>query len=853
MGEVWRATDTKLNREVAIKVISASFAEDAGRLTRFTREAQVLASLNHPNIAAIYGVEERALVMELVEGPTLAERVAQGPIPLDEAIPIARQTAEALEYAHERGIVHRDLKPANIKLTLDGRVKVLDFGLAKALGSESSQQSGSTVTIGATQIGMIMGTPAYMSPEQAKGKPVDQRTDIWAFGVVLWEMLTGRPLFDGEAVTEILAQVLTQEPDWSQAPPRFEKLLRSCLRKDPRQRLRSIGDWELLLQDAPIPPPAGRRPSARLAWALTAILAAAAAWGWLRRPPQAAAPSYSLDIVPPEGASFYLDVSSGMHAISPDGQTLAFIATSKGTRHIWLRPLDVPTARPLPGTELADGLFWSPEGRRLGFTAGNSIKVVDILTGTIKNLCDSDNRIRGASWNAAGTIIFGAASSPIMRVSEDGGTPVLATVLAPGREVTHWFPQFLPDGKRFLYWVRSVGPEKSGVYAGSLDVAPEKQIRQQILATPHNAVYSARHLLFLRGRTLFAQPFDVDRLSLEGAAAPIADGVASFQLAHFSVSQSGVLTWSAASALGRSVTILSRDGALTETLGKPDAFIGLRLSPDGHSVALPLLNPESAATDLWTMDLSRGVLVRLTDDAGVNNTPVFSPDGKTIVFSSARGGVYRMYRRAIAGSASEEPVQPAASTQFPSDWSRDGKTLAYWEFDAPGHSRLMLLPVNPIGKPIPLPAPNALNVSPRLSPSGKWVAFSSNESGTFEIYVQAPAEPGADSSPKIRISASGGLNPAWSSDGSELFFNTLDDRLMTVPIQSAGGRFEAGAPRQLFALGGTSLFNGGTYWEPIGNGQRFVVLRSAPPTERDNRIHILTNWQASLRPNPTTR
>jgi len=852
MGAVYRATDTKLGRDVAIKVISASFAEDPERLARFTREAQVLASLNHPNIAAIHGVEERALVMELVEGEDL-----HGPLPLETALDYAGQIAEALEYAHEKGIIHRDLKPANIKVTgpasgYPGKVKVLDFGLAKALAAEGTTgdpTSSPTLTMGATVAGVIMGTPGYMSPEQAKGKPVDRGADIWAFGVVLWEMLTGRALFAGETVTDTLAQVLTKEPDWSQAPAQVRRLLRSCLQKEPKQRLKAIGDWQFLLEEPAAAPVAPARPT-RLPWAIAGLLAVAlgiAAWGWLHRTPQTASGPYSLYMVPPEGASFHLDTASLMQAISPDGRTLAFIADSEGARHIWVRPLDSSTARPLAGTELADGLFWSPDARFLGFMAGNGIKIVEVATGAVKDLCDGGSSVRGATWNGSGTIVFGTTGSPLMRVSADGGTPVPVTVFDPQRENNHLWPQFLPNGKHFLYWIRGVKPETSGIYAGSLEVAPEQQIHQQILATPSNALYADRHLLFLRGKTLFAQRFDPDRLTLEGSPSPIADNVASRSgLGQFSVSQNGILTTSAAASLSKSVTVVSRDGAAIESVGKPDAYNSLRLSPDGHSVAL-LRTDESSLLDIWLMDLARGAPVRLTDGP-INLHQIWSPDGKEIVFASNRGaGGYRMYRKPIAGNGAEESLLPGDHPQYPSDWSRDGKTIAYWENVSTGRTQILLLPLAPGSKPIALTPSNANRFSPRLSPSGRWVAFTSNETGTFEIYVQAlPGEP-ADSIPKVRISNAGGLNPAWNADGSELYFNSLDDRLMAVAVKSSGGRFEAGDPKLLFPLGGTTLFNGGTYWEPIGNGQRFVVLRPVPVTGRDNRIGVIVNWQAALK------
>jgi serine/threonine-protein kinase len=453
MGTVYRAIDTKLNREVAIKVLPDAFAADPDRLARFTREAQVLASLNHPNIASIYGVEDRALVMELVEGEPL-----KGPLPWEAALDCARQIADALEYAHDKGIVHRDLKPANILLTPGGTIKLLDFGLAKAMSSEPASgdpEASPTLTFSPTTAGFILGTAGYMSPEQAKGKAVDRRADIWAFGVVLWELLTGRRLFKGETVSEAIAQVLAKEPDWTQAPAPARRLLRSCLQKDPKARLKSIGDWRLLLDEGGTATSAPVRAN-RLPWAVAVVAmllgAAAAGWGWLRREAPATAGAYQLDVLPPQGETVYQDAGGGYQAISPDGRTLAYITEGSGGRHILVRPLDSPTSRALAGTELAEGLFWSPDSRHLGFTAGSKLERVDLATGTVKEICNGGSTLRGATWSADGTILFGMAGTPLQKVPAEGGTPV--PVLAYGRgEAVHFFPQFLPDGRHFLFYV----------------------------------------------------------------------------------------------------------------------------------------------------------------------------------------------------------------------------------------------------------------------------------------------------------------------------------------------------------------------------------------------------------------
>jgi Tol biopolymer transport system component len=850
MGEVYRATDTKLGRNVAIKVLPESFALDADRMARFQREAQVLAALNHPNIAAIYGIEQGALIMELVEGEDL-----RGPLPLDTALDYARQLAAALEAAHDKGIVHRDLKPANIKVTPEGVVKVLDFGLAKALAADApagDPASSPTLTMRATVAGAIMGTAAYMSPEQARGRPVDRRADVWGFGVVLWEMLTGAPLFGGETVSDVLAQVLTWEPDWNRVPATVRRLLRSCLQKDPKQRLKGIGDWQCLLDEERGDQEVTRRPEGLPHWGMAVAgviigIAAAAGWGWLHPAPAADSRTYNLEIVPPDGESLYQEAVSGFQAISPDGRTLAFIAESKGTRHIWVRPLDSPVARPLQGTELANGLFWSPDSRHLGFMAGTKLERVEVATGAIKEICDLAWIIRGASWSAGGTIIFAAAGREIERVSADGGIPARVTAIDYNRELGHQFPQFLQDGKHFLYEIQRVQAAASGLYIGSLDVAPEKQERRQIAATPYAALYaptprgSAGHLLFLRGKTLFAQPFDPNLFALGGAPRAIAENVeARGPLGEFSVSQTGLLAFSSAGNLIRSVAIVSRDGTTVETLGRPGAYEVARRSPDGRSLALVLRG--APVTNIWVMETARGVPTRFTNESTMSSYPIWSADGKEIVFSSNRGGAYRMYRKPLAENGPERLIQPAESSQTPLALSRDGQAILYLQSDRERRVySLLLLPLAPGSAPIPIASPVLLS-GVGLAPSGRWVAFSSSESGAPEVYVQGMPGGSGAAGAKIRVSSAGGANPQWSADGNELFFNSLDDRLMAVAVKYPGGQFQAGEPKQLFPLGGSSSFMGAIYWEPIGNGQRFVVLRSAPVTGRDNRINVVINW-----------
>jgi Tol biopolymer transport system component len=665
--------------------------------------------------------------------------------------------------------------------------------------------------------------------------------------VVLWEMLKGEQLFGDVTVSDTLVGVLSKEPDFTRAPVKVRRLLQACLQKDPKLRLRGIGDWHLLLDEARPASPAPAR-ARRLPWAIAAaalIVAAFARWGWLHQTPTVDSRTYNLEIAPPDGESLYQDAQSGFQAISPDGRTLAFIAESKGTRHIWVRPLDSPVARPLSGTELTNGLFWSPDSRNLGFTASTKLHRIDIATGAIKEIYDAGQFIRGASWNADGTIIFGAASRPIERVSADGGSFTPVTFLDRDRELNHIFPQFLPDGRHFLYLIHGVQEAASGIYIGSLDDDPGKQQKARIVATIFAAMYatsagSAGHLLFLQGKTLFAQPFDPNRLTLGGAPHAIAENVgARGRFAQISVSQTGLLALSTAGNLARSVAIVSRDGKTIATVGNPDAFEMSRLSPDGRTLALVL--PSSGVNHIWLMDLTRGVPTPFTNDAWLSSYPTWSPDGKEIAFASNRGRAYRMYRKPVAGDGEEHLIQATETTQIPGAWSRDGKAILYTERNRDRNEfSLRLSPLAHGSAQITL----ASRVVPgaALSPSGGWVAYPSLESGGEEIYVQAmPGGPGTVE-PKVRISKAGGALPAWSADGNELYFNSPDDRLMAVSVKYSGGRFEAGEPRELFPLGSSSSFLGAVYWQPIGNGQRFVVLRSAPVTSRDNRINIIMNW-----------
>ena len=855
---MYRARDTRLDRTVAVKVLPEHIAQRDDLRARFEREARAVASLNHPNICTLHDIGPGYMVMELIEGETLAARVEKGALPLDQALKLAAQIADALDRAHRAGVTHRDVKPQNIMLTRDG-VKVLDFGLAKAVSSKSTSVE-ETLTEVLTTKGTVMGTPQYMAPEQFDGKEADARSDIWAFGAVLYEMVTGRKAFQGAKLPSLVGAILSADPAPMAVKPFtpswLERLVRRCLEKDPEERYQSMRDIVLELRNPPpqeAVPVAAPSKASRWPWAIAAVAILFAGWTWVHRPATTAtAVAYNLEVSPPEGESLYQDGASGIQAISPDGRTLAFIAGSKGARHILLRPLDSPVARSLAGTELADGVFWSPDSRHLGFMAGNKLHRIELATGAVKEICDGGASLRGATWNAEGIILFGVITGTLQRVPADGGTPAPVVAAAPG-QIDLMFPQFLPDGKQFLYWVRDGSADLTGVNAGTLDLPLDPQPGKKILATPFHAVYTAPagastgYLLFRRARSVFAQPFDPKGLTLAGSPRLVADNVgARSMLGRYSVSENGILATVSAGDLIRAVSIVSREGETLSSAGKPDNYSTLRLSPDGRSLAL-VKNMPDATMGIWLMDLANGSPVPFVSGAGVNALPVWSPRGDEILYSSFRNGRYQMYRKRVSGSTPEELIQSAEANQMAADWTRDPqRIIAHIRAVGAGNLTISALSLVPGGKPVLIDSGSAVKFGPRVSPSGRWVAYTSNESRELEVYVRAMPDGDRPAGAKIRISTGGGANPAWSADGNTLFYNSPDDRLLSVPLKISGDRIEPGEPKVMFSLQGTSSYNGAIYWEPLGNGERFVVLRSTPTTGRDNRINVMLNWQAAL-------
>jgi serine/threonine protein kinase len=848
MGEVYRARDTKLDRDVAIKVLPEEFARDASRMARFGREAKVLAALDHPNIAAIYGLEDsgntRALVMQLAEGPTLAERIARGSIPIDEALRIARQIAEALEYAHERGIIHRDLKPANVKVSAGNTVKLLDFGLAKALDSDLSAEDPSnspTMSRMATQAGVLLGTAAYMSPEQAKGKPVDRRADIWAFGCVLYEMLTGAIAFDGETVTDTLASVIKEDADWSRLPAatpmRIRVLLQRCLQKDARQRLRDIGEARIALDEV-----------------LSGALDPSSA---VREKSSALSNLMRVQIPLPDNIALS---PTGAFALSPDGRHLAFAGRgSDGNLRLWVRSLDSLDMRPLYGSEsqLFPPFFWSPDSRFLAFDAGGKLKKIDITGGPAQTLCETTDLVIGGAWRRDGVIIFGQSRGAIMRVSANGGSASPVTALDPSRKETwHVQPSFLPDERHFIYLRGSLqGPENTGIYIGSLDAKPEEQDLRLIVSTHFGAAYvpaseaGMGQLLFIREGTLIAQPFDANRFEVAGEPATLAKQIGSvLTIGFFSASNNGVLAYRSGGGLSQ-FTWFDQRGKRLGTVGEPAANVSVTLSPDGTRAAVARTDFPNSSLTLWLMDLTRATSSRFTFGAGLAPVGVWSSDGSRIIFPFGPGNKFDLYQKSVSGVKDQELLLESEVGTYPRSCSPDGRFLLYASFHPKTRTReLWVLPLEGDKKPIPFACTQFNNTDGQFCPDGRWIAYVSDESGREEVYVRtfSPDSGGATSHDEGKwiISTGGGNEPRWSPDGKTLYYIGPDMKLMAVAI-TANEAFRAGVTKALFQ---TSASIGGPFrqsWCVAPDGKRFLF--AVPSEQRAAPFDVVLNWQAALK------
>jgi serine/threonine-protein kinase len=884
MGEVYRARDTRLKRDVALKVLPEEFSKDPDRLARFQREAELLASLNHPNIAAVYGLETSgdltAIVLELVEGDTLADVIARGPITVSDALPIARQTAEALEAAHERGVIHRDLKPANIKVTPDGKVKVLDFGLAKMLETEASSAAmthSPTLSVHATIAGVILGTAAYMSPEQARGRPVDRRTDVWAFGCVLFEMLTGRQVFDaGDTVSDAIASVLKTDPDWtalpSDAPPAIRTLLRRCLQKDPQNRLPHIGSARIEIEDV-LASPAGAETAstatpapalswfAALPWTVAALaLAGTAAAFWLPRR-AADAPSTPVRLEASLGADASLPANQGTAAIlSPDGTLLAFVGDTSGgnERQIYLRRLDQLRASPLSGTANAFAPFFSPDGQWLGFFADGKLKKVSVRGGAAVTLCDAANG-RGGSWSDDGSIVFQPSNSlgtSLWRVSSAGGKPEPLIKLEGGEATQRW-PQVLSGGKAVLYsgHASNTAWDNANVIVQALPNGPRRILQQG----GYFARYVASgHILYIREGTLFALPFDLGRLEATGPPAPVLEGV--------ETNPAGGASGAAQVAISATGTLVYVPGAVNGGAASPMLWMdhtgktaplrmtaadwgGVWFAPDGRRLAFDV--SDGRQTDIWIYDWMRDTATRLTADPGRDERPVWTPDGRRVAFGSTRDRVtMNLYLQRADGTGNVQRLTESRSAQAPTSWHPSGKFLAFTQSTGPTDNNIMILPMEgdessgwKPGTPFVFLNSPFQTSEAVFSPDGKWLAYVSNETGRNEVYVRPFPGPGG----KWPISTAGGVFPTWSPAKRELFYGSAGRQQIMVASYSADATsFRADKPRLW-----SDAMIGVRPRSPIAalhpDGERFVVASSQDQAGVRDKIVFIFNFFDELR------
>ena len=851
MGEVYRARDARLGRDVAIKVLPPAFADDPERLARFRREAHLLATLNHPNIGAIYGLESSrgvdALILELVEGPTLADRVAGGPMPLEDTIAIARQIADALAAAHEAGIVHRDLKPANVKVRDDGTVKVLDFGLAKITENVPARataliESPTITTSAMTAASLILGTAAYMSPEQAKGKPADRRSDIWAFGCVLYEMLTGKRAFQGDDVSDTFAAILRAEPDWKaigDLPPAIRRVIGRCLEKDPAKRYHSIVDVRLDLADAAVSaaiPAAPRRLTVeRVMWALLVATLAGGVGYLARRPSESSSLPVRFQLAPPEGG-FYGSVSgfgaglSGATA-SPDGTRLAFIATNAdGRGSLWIRPFDTGMARPLPDTDFALMPFWSPDGAAIAFFASGQLKIVELATGSVRVVAAATPG-RGGTWGGGDVIVFSRGiPAQLVRVSAAGGE---VTPIPTGMEHIQgaWplWPHFLPDGRHFIYWTRVLpGGIGGGVMIASIE--PGFTQRPLLRSDTAAAVLPAGFILFTRGDTVFRQTLDLERLEISGEPVRVNEPISVILgagLADFSVSVSGVLVFQAGSSTMNQFAWFDRSGRQLEKVGAPGKYRAPALSPDEKRLAYE----DTSTGDIWILDLERQTPSRFTSAAGVEACPVWFPNGKKLAYRTETTGVYE---KDASGTSPERQLMNFF-VNGPSQVTSDGKWLLYfWPPQGKQAQDIAALPLTGERTPRTLVESPFPDVEPYISPDMRWLAYTSGESGRYEVYVQ-PFPPTGE---RWQVSSAGGRQVMWRADGKELFFVADDRRFYAVDVNPSSASFDYGVPRMLFEMQ-ANVFNVRNSYVPSADGQRFLV------NTLDNAgapLNVVLNW-----------
>ena len=863
MGSVFRANDTRLRRQVALKIVRSPFAEDADRLARLTREAQLLASLSDPHIATIHGLEEsdgvRFLVLELVPGVTLAERVAQGPLPVHEALVLAAQIAGAVEAAHDRGIIHRDLKPANIKITPDGSVKVLDFGLAKALapdpGAPALVGSPKLTSVGTAE-GTILGTAAYMSPEQARGKDVDKRTDIWAFGCVLFDMLTGEAAFGCDTPPDTIVAILTRDPEWSRlpsdVPAPIRRLLRRLLVKDPQHRLRDIGDARIEIQEAvnaaaePGGSSAGEHGAARttrrnwvsLAGGVIAVAALAAAAAWTLKPsPSPAGPS---------AVQFALPLPAGEHlegldfpaiAMSPVETHVVYVASRGGQRRLLLRTLSALGAQPIPGTEGAMSPFFSPDGEWIGFFADGKLKKVQVTGGPVRTISDAPVGFGGA-WERDGTIVYAPENgSALWQVPADGGTPHAITRLDAARgEFSHRWPEVLPEANAVLY---TVGTEGSWDDAEIVVQSLKSGERHTVVEGGTNPKYLPDgRLLYVRRGSVFAVPFDARTLRATAGATPVLTGVleSSDGAMELSVSRTGSVAYVSGNSgtAGRTLVWADRQGNVQPLAAPERAYSSPRLSPDGRALAVTITGADR--DDVWTYDIARNALAQITFEGG--GPPVWTSDGRRIIFSASRGGPPGLFWKQADGGGPDERLTRRPRMGVPNSSSPDGRTVAFVEYDpSAGRHNLLLDCDDRAVRPF-LDSSPANEKAPAFAPDGQWLAYVSDETGRDEVYVASIKDP----TRRLRVSADGGSEPVWRRDGSELFFRS-GNRMMAaavttrpnLTVKPAGQLFEAA-----FDTGAASR----PAYDVTADGARFLMVTGGESERPSHELRVILGWTA---------